>query len=156
STYNVGRVWRPPCWDVMVSPALVFVVPSVVTAVLAAVTALTYMRTRKKYLRWWASVWGLAVVYYAAFISSSMLASPQADLFANIGLVTAGLGWARVVGIWSGARLLVNRPVGRALWAGVVVVSVAWLGLVTVLFAGQPFTPGLIRVSFALWYLLGA
>jgi signal transduction histidine kinase len=139
-----------------VSPAFVFVVPAVVTAVLAAVTGLSYARTRRGYLRWWAIVWGLAVLYYVVFMYTSMLGSQQADVFASIGLVTAALGWVRVVGIWSGVRLLVDRPIGRGTWAAVAVVTLAWLALVTGVFAGQPFTPGLIRVSFALWYLLGA
>jgi len=98
-----------------VSPALVFVVPAVVTAVLTVVTGLVYVRTRRTYLRWWTFVWGLAAVYYAAFMYYSMPGSQQADAFTNIGVVTAALGWTRVVGIWSGARLLVDRPIGRAL-----------------------------------------
>lgn len=138
------------------SPAFVFVVPAVVTAVLAVVTGLAYARTRTAYLLWWAVVWGLAVVYYLTFISSSMAGSQQADIFANIGVVTAALGWARVVGLWSGARLLVNRPVSRRTWGVLLPVSFVWLVLLTGLLADQPFTPALTRLSFAFWYLLGA
>ena len=138
------------------SPAFVFVVPAVVTAVLAVVTGLAYARTRTAYLLWWAVVWGLAVVYYLTFISSSMAGSQQTDIFANIGVVTAALGWARVVGLWSGARLLVNRPVSRRTWGVLLPVSFVWLVLLTGLLADQPFTPALTRLSFAFWYLLGA
>jgi hypothetical protein len=107
-----GRVWGRFNSAGYMSPVLVFVVPAVVTAVLGIVTGLAYGRSHRPYLLWWTAVWVLALVYYLVFIASTVAASAQSDVFANVGAVMLLLGWLRVVAIWGGARLLTNRPVG--------------------------------------------
>src|SRR5918994_1603097 len=113
------------------SPALVFVVPAVVTAVLSLVTALAYRHARRPYLLWWTGVWIVAVLFYLAYISVALSGPANADVFAHFGLAASVLGWLRVVGFWSGARMLIDRPIGRRTWASVGAVSLVWPLLVS-------------------------
>src|SRR5947207_9998809 len=112
------------------SPALVFVMPATVSALLALVTGLGYRQHRRAYLRWWTCVWGAAALYYLTIISVALAASSNQDLFARLGLLGSVLGWVRVVGIWSGAQLLVDRPVPRRTWIFVGLVSLVWAGCI--------------------------
>jgi signal transduction histidine kinase len=139
-----------------VSPALVFVVPLAVTAVLACVTGLAYRHARRPYLLWWTGVWLVAVAFYLAYILAALSGPANADVFASFGLAASVLGWMRVVGFWAGARLLIDRRIGRRTWAAVAVVSVVWPLVVVGLLAGMPYTPALTRLSYAGWFFLGA
>jgi signal transduction histidine kinase len=138
------------------SPALVFVVPLAVSVVLVLVTGLGYWQTRRAYLGWWAVVWLIAVLWYLAFTFVALTGPGQADVFAHLGVAATLLGWARVVGIWSGARLLAGRPLGRRGWLAVAGLSLIWLWLVSGPLAGQPYTARVTRLSYVVWFLLGA
>jgi len=138
------------------SPALVFVVPAVVAAVLTLVTGLAARNARRPYLFWWTGVWAIASVYYLAVIFSALSGPANSDVLARFGLVASVLGWLRVVGFWSGARVLIDRPIGWRTWGLVGAVSVAWPLLVTGPLVGQPYTASLTRLSYACWFFLGA
>jgi signal transduction histidine kinase len=138
------------------SPALVFVVPLVVTTVLSLVTSLAYRHACRPYLRWWTGVWLVAVLFYLAYISAALSGPAQADVFAQFGLAASLLGWLRVVGFWSGARLLVDRPIGARTWTAVGLVSVLWVWIAVGPLAQQPNTASLLRLSYAFWFCLGA
>src|SRR5919202_4725115 len=138
------------------SPAVVFVVPCVVTAVLSLVTGLAYRHAHRAYLRWWTGVWGVAALFYLAYISAALSGPANADVFAHLGVAGSVLGWLRVVGFWSGSRLLIDRPVGWRTWAVVGGLSLVWPWLVTGPLAEQPYTAGLTRLSYAGWFFLGA
>jgi signal transduction histidine kinase len=138
------------------SPALVFVVPAAVSLVLTLVTGLAYRHARRGYLRWWAIVWAVAFLYYLTVFAAALAGPSGGDVFARLGVVGSVLGWARVVGFWSGARILAERPIGLPLWGAVAVASLAWAWLVSVPLAGQPYTAALTRMAFACWFFLGA
>ena len=138
------------------SPALVFVVPEVVTAVLALVTGLAYRHARRSYLRWWTGVWLVAALFYLAYISTALSGPANADVFAHLGLAASVLGWLRVAGFWSGARLLVGRAIPGLTWTVLGGLSVLWLWVVTGPLAEQPYTAALTRLSYACWFFVAA
>src|SRR5919199_5480904 len=138
------------------SPAMVFVVPEVVTVVLSLVTGLAYRHARRPYLRWWTGVWLVAALFYLAYISAALSGPANADVFTHFGLAASVLGWLRVVGFWSGARLLVDRPIGPKTWTVVGVVSLVWLWMAVGPLVQQPNTASVTRLSYAWWFFLGA
>src|ERR687886_2934619 len=129
------------------SPAMVFVVPEVVTVVLSLVTGLAYRHARRPYLRWWTGVWLIAALFYLAYISAALSGPANADVFAHFGLAASLSGWLRVIGFWSGARLLVDRPIGRTTWTAVGAMSALWVWIAAGPLAQQPNIGSVLRLS---------
>ena len=142
--------------EILMSPAMVFVVPLVVTTVLMTVTGLAYRHARRRYLLWWTGVWGVAVLFYLAYISAALTGPSNADVFASFGVLASALGWLRVVGFWTGARQLIDRRLSRRGWLVVGGVTVAWVGLVAGWLMPAPMTAALTRLSYAGWFFLAA
>src|SRR5690242_6136625 len=95
------------------SPAMIFVVPTVMSVVLAVISGLAYRHTGRRYLSWWTGVWAVSVIYYLAVMLTVLAGRGQADPFSQFGLLTTSLGWLRGASYWAGARVLVERPLGR-------------------------------------------
>lgn len=137
------------------SPAMIFVVPTAMSLVLAIVSGIAYRHTRRRYLLWWTGVWVVNLAYYLAVMYSVLTGQGQVDLFSQLGLFTTALGWLRGVSLWAGARVFVERPVGRRFFLMAV-------GIAAVLFwivAGTPFgehAPATTRLTFAVWFFLAA
>jgi signal transduction histidine kinase len=142
--------------EILMSPAMVFVVPLVVTTVLTSVTGLAYRHARRPYLLWWTGVWGVAVLFYLGFISAALTGPANADVFASFGVLASALGWLRVVGFWTGARQLIDRRLSRRGWLVVGGVTAAWIALVAGWLMSGPTAAALTRLSYAGWFFLAA
>jgi signal transduction histidine kinase len=138
-----------------VPSALIFAVPAGVSLVLAVLTTAAYWQVRRPYLRVWAVVWVIVVLYYVA-LSQRVLEDTRTDSFAMLGVSAALFGWLRAVGFWVGARALVGHVVSTRTLGLLALLTVLWVVLVDVTLAGQPFVPGLTRASYAVWYLAAA
>jgi signal transduction histidine kinase len=138
-----------------VPSALIFAVPAGVSLVLAGLTTAAYWQVRRPYLRVWAVVWVIVVLYYVA-LSQRVLEDTRTDSFAMLGVSAALFGWLRAVGFWVGARALVGHVVSTRTLGLLALLTVLWVVLVDVTLAGQPFVPGLTRASYAVWYLAAA
>jgi signal transduction histidine kinase len=138
-----------------VPSALIFAVPAGVSLVLAVLTTVAYWQMRRPYLRVWAIVWVIVVLYYLA-LSQRVLEDTRTDSFAMLGVGATLFGWLRAVGFWVGARALIGRPVSARALVLLAVVSLVWLWLISAALAGQPLLPGLTRASYAVWYLAAA
>src|SRR4051812_5807106 len=138
-----------------VPSALIFAVPAGVSLVLAVLTTVAYWQMRRPYLRVWAIVWVIVVLYYLA-LSQRVLEDTRTDSFAMLGVGATLFGWLRAVGFWVGARALIGRPVSSRTLGLLAVVSLVWLWLISAALAGQPLLPGLTRASYGVWYLAAA
>src|ERR671929_673001 len=118
--------------------AFIYVVPAGVSLVLALLTAIAYWQVGRPYLRVWAIVWAVTVLYYLTLTQVVLASEPRGDTFAMLGLGAALFGWARAVGFWLGTRAMVGRPVGRRTLAALGAATVVWLWLVAVVLAGSP------------------
>jgi signal transduction histidine kinase len=138
------------------SPAMIFVVPAVTAVMLALASGVAYRQTGYRYLLCWTGIWLISLAYYVAVLISVLLGQGQADLFTQLGLITTLLGWLRGAGLWAGARVLVGRPVGARFGLLVAGIAAVMFWIVT----GTPFgqeAPGTVtRLTYAVWFFLGA
>src|SRR3954470_15321547 len=138
------------------SPAMIFVVPAVTAVMLALASGLAYRHTGRRYLLWWTGVWLVSVAYYLAVMVSVLTGQSQTDLFSQIGLLSTLLGWLRGAGLWAGARVLADRPVGGRFWltgAGISAV-LGWIVVGTPF--GQHAAGTVLRLTYAAWFFLAA
>ena len=138
---------------------LVFIrlLPFGVALVLMLLTVAAYWQWRRRYLRVWSIVWGIAAAYYFAqvVVVASAPDITARDSFERLGIVATSLGWARSVGLWVGARALTERPISPRGAAVVGVCSVIWVAVATTLM-GLPEAALVTRLSYACAFLAGA
>jgi signal transduction histidine kinase len=135
---------------------MIFVVPAVTAVMLALASWLAYRQTGRRYLLWWTGVWLVSLIYYIAVMLSVLVGQGQADLFTRFGPLTTVLGWLRGASLWAGARILAGRPVGLRFSLIVVGISVVLFGIVTGTSFGQQAPGTVTRLTFAVWFFLGA
>jgi signal transduction histidine kinase len=137
--------------------AFVRVLPVGVGLVLLLLTAASYWQMRRRYLLVWMVVWALATVYYFAqlLVVASSPEMTSRETFERLGVVATSLGWARAIGIWIGARALVGRGFSRRGAVAVVVLSVIWVVLATLVMEARSAAL-LTRTSYGLAYLAAA
>lgn len=137
--------------------ALIRLLPLGVTLVLALLTAAAYWQSRRRYLLVWTVVWTVAVLYYLSqvIVAAADPGGTVRDAFERLGIVATSLGWARSIGLWVGARALVERPIPRGGAILVGVCSVLWIALATPVL-GSPYAPLLARTSYACAFFAAA
>src|SRR3954451_19229343 len=89
--------------------------PLGVALIMALLTGAAYWQTRRRYLLVWSAVWAVGTAYYLAQV---IVVASAPDLstrgtFEQLGILATSLGWARSIGLWLGARALVNRGLSR-------------------------------------------
>jgi signal transduction histidine kinase len=137
--------------------ALISLLPLGVTLVLTLLTAAAYWQSRRRYLLVWTVVWTVAVLYYLAqvIVAASDPGGTVRDDFERLGIVATSLGWARSIGLWVGARALVDRPIPRGGAILVGACSVLWVALATPVL-GSAYAPLLTRTSYACAFFAAA
>jgi signal transduction histidine kinase len=138
------------------SPAMIFVVPAVTAVMLALASGVAYRQTGRRYLLWWTGVWLVSLAYYVAVMLSVLVGRSQTDLFTQLGLLTTLLGWLRGASLWAGARVLAGRSVGVQFCLVAAAIAATLFAVVVGTPLGQQATGTITRLTYAVWFFLGA
>ena len=87
---------------------------------------------------------------------SVLFGQSQTDLFTQLGLLTTLLGWLRGAGLWTGARVLAGRPVGVRFFLLAAAIAATLFAVVVGTPFGQQATGTVTRLTYAVWFFLGA